>query len=250
MRRPRFVVVLLAALGLACAANPSAKDATMQDADAESTPSAPPPVTPTLAPRWRTGDSWYVHYRVLVPTPAKSVTAPPSYEEHDWRYVVEEVDRDGRARLLATALDEDADTWTMVLDGDGVLRELRAPRGDAPEVGPGPLVPLEPGAAWNLSPAWPLLPIVPGERSFGEGDLTQRASVDGSSWTVVLERRGSASGMDVERTVVQRWDGDRPWWSTITIERRSTWKDETFVELELEGRVVTWGPVPAGEGNP
>ncbi|MEX1367557.1 MAG: hypothetical protein AB1Z98_30795 [Nannocystaceae bacterium] len=252
MRRQRSVAVPLAVLGLglACAANPSAKDATMQDADAESTPSAAVPAKLALAPQWREGDGWDVRYRVLVPNPAKSADAPPLYEEHDWRYAVEKVEADGLVRISATSLEEDAETWRIALDEDGVLRELRAPRGDAPGLGVGPLVPLEPGAAWNLSPAWPVLPTEPGERSFGDGAVTQHVAVEGSTWTVTLTRRGQASGTETERTVMQRWDAARPWWSTMTIERRTTWKDETFEVVELEGRVMAWGTTAAAGGTP
>jgi hypothetical protein len=247
MLRPTLAAVVLVT---ACAANPPPKDTTMHTEETESTPAEPLPTEPGLFPRWRKGDTWDVHYRVAVPNPAKSASPSPRFEEHDWRYAVDEIGPGGRVHVSALALDEDADVWRMVFDEHGALLELHAPRDDAAAPSGGPLVPLSPGAAWNLTPAWPGFPIRPGMLAFEGGALTQQVTTDGAAMTVTLVRRGSDAGVEVERTVVQRWEPERPWWSTVRIDQRTTWKGETYETLELEGRVTQWTLAVSAEGRP
>lgn len=241
---------IFAALITACAAHPPPQDATMHDEDAKQAPVEPLPTEPGSFPRWRKGDTWVVHYRVAVPNPAKSASPAPRFEEHDWRYTVDEITARGQAHVSALALDEDADVWRMVFGEHGELLELHAPRGDAAAPSGGPLVPLSAGVAWNLTPAWPEFPVRPGELTFEGGGLMQQVATDGAAMTVTLVRRENDAGVEVERTVVQRWEPGRPWWSTVRIDERATWKGQTQETLELEGWVTGWTLAVAPEGRP
>jgi hypothetical protein len=212
----------------------------MHDEEVDPTPTAPTPIEPSFFPPWRQGDSWEVRFRVAVPNPAKSASASLRFEEHDWRYSVDSVGSRGEVHVSALALDEDGEIWRMVFGKQGELLDLRAPRADAPAPAPGPFVSLSPGLAWGLTPSWPGFPVKPGALSFEEGALTQQVTTDGTAWTVTMVRRGTDAGTEVERTVMQQWDSDRPWWTAVRIERRTTWKGEVYETLELEGRVTKW----------
>lgn len=224
----------------ACAANPPPKEPQMHDEEVDGTPTEPTPVEPRFSPRWRRGDSWVVRYRVAVPNPAKSASAPPRFEERDWRYTVDSVSPRGEVHVSALALDEDAEHWRMVFGKHGELLELEAPRADADAPTPGPFVHLSPAPAWGLTPSWPGFPVEPGALSLEQGALVQQVATDGATWTVTMVRRGVDAGTDVERTVVQRWDAERPWWTMVRIDRRTTWKGQVHDALELEGHVTSW----------
>ncbi len=241
------------ALTMACAANPPpAKDATMHHEEDEPLPTeiAPAETTPTEPgwfPRWHEGDTWEVQYRVLMPSPRMSANPPPLFEEHDWRYTVDERTPTGRFHVSAVALGDYGDAWKMVYSEHGVLLEARAPREEVIVPGPGPLVPLGPDRLWRSSPEWPAFPLRPGTLSFEGGALTQEVTVDGGALTVTLVRRGEDLGADVTRTVVQRWEPDRPWWSTVRIDEHVTYEGRTFDTTELEGRVTSWTPAERGQ---
>jgi hypothetical protein len=108
-------------------------------------------------------------------------------------------------------------------------------------VADGPFVVAGFNPADKLTSAWPKFPLQAGPlEAFEDGALTQQVTTNGDAFEVTIVRRAEEHGVPVERTVTQTWELGRPWWSSVTVQSRSTYKGETFEVLEVEGRVTSW----------
>lgn len=241
---PSCPMLAAVAFAIACGVKPAPQETQTQEKSAEPQPGPSEPDEPTLIPSWVRGTCWEIRYRYLVPNPAKLRDPPPRHEETDWRYCVKD-DAGGRVRVTAVELDEYPRSWRMVFATTGELLELRPPDGRAPSMRPGPFVPSSPGLAWHLTPAWPAFPLRLGQQTFEQDALSQRIATDAAVWTITLDREGDEARMERARTIVQHWEPGRPWWSSVTINERSTYRGQTHDTRTLEGRVTTWSPNPA-----
>jgi hypothetical protein len=214
------------------------------------------PVAPGVSPRWRVGDEWDVVYKISVPSYKKLADPPPNFEEHGWSYAVESIADDGeviivcrRTRRLVggmvTAAAEPVETWRMRFASSGPLRTLEEvdDGGERESISFAPYVKADDddGGTVRLAKEWPKFPLRPGEDlQQPDGSLAQHVEEHDELLRVTMVARASDEGDTIQRTVVQEWERDRPWWSSVMIRSKSTWRGETYDDFVLQGRVTTW----------
>jgi hypothetical protein len=197
-------------------------------------------------PAWRTGDTWTVRLRMLVPSMG-GPRYPPVIEEDDWTYRV--VQTTPEAVHISATTDEKW-FWHFTFAPNGRILGIDNAWWAAPfvAVADAPLLHPVEQLAEQGADAWPRFPL---EEDFGPDDaeLRQRSRPFGNELEVAIIRAGYRAGydrwleQDFVRTATQRWEPGRPWWSVLRIDEEYTNRHGTKTHLAIEGEVIAW---PAG----
>ena len=145
---------------------------------------------------------------------------------------------------MVTDADEPIETWRMRFSSSGTLRTLEEVEdGGEQSISFAPYVTPDRGGGGTvrLAKEWPKFPLRPGEDTQRpDHSLAQHVEEHEQLLRVTMIARGSDDGDTIERTVVQEWERDRPWWSSVTIRKKVTYSEKTYDDFVLEGHVTAW----------
>jgi hypothetical protein len=218
----------------ACTAAPVPENKEMQTAEQD------------LAPAWKQGDTWTVHYREHGGGIGgmAAVPGPPGFEENRWMFRVDARTPEG-VHISAQSEEQPGgrDIWRFVFAPNGRLLHVINPWGDGAPEPPAdtPIFELSRSLQEEVADAWPRFPL---DEDFGvdDAELRQRSRPAGNELEVTLVHAGYDRWLEVDlvRTATQRWEAGRPWWSILRIEQETTGSKGTTAIVEIEAEVIAW----------
>ncbi len=195
-----------------------------------------------LAPAWKQGDAWTVHYRKHGGGISALAGGPPGFEDRKWTFRVDARTREG-GHISAQSEEHPrgGDIWRFVSAPNGRLLSVIDPYGEAlfEPIADTPIFEPHRRPQGEVAHAWPRFPL---DEDFGldDAELRPRSHPAGNELEVTLVRARVRREGVLVRTARQRWEAGRPWWSVLRIEEESTDPEDTTAIVDLEAEVIAW----------